>query len=145
MLLLGSVQASDCIWPQEMFTFWKCMQMVARLRGLVWKQFWCHPGGRVRLSWEACCRASCTGASCWRKYTFGVKPAKQEHHRKWLSEEVRGWLSNTAHSGFLAVLRSLPWQSVNLVPFLTTRNGHAKNGKMEWKGLNFIVKFSALH
>ena len=48
--------ASTDVSPQEIFpqVFWKCMQMIARLRGLVWKQFRCHSGGRVCLSWEAC-------------------------------------------------------------------------------------------
>ena len=50
--------------PKKYLLFWKCMQMVARLHGLVWKQFQCHPGGCVRLLWEACV-ASCTRASCF--------------------------------------------------------------------------------
>ena len=61
--LCKPVIASTDLWPQEMFTFWKCMQMVAHLHGLVRKQFQCHPGGRLRLSWGAC-GASCTRASC---------------------------------------------------------------------------------
>ena len=49
--------------PKRCFLFWKCLQMVGRLRGLVWKQIRCHPGGHVRLSWKPC-GASCTRASC---------------------------------------------------------------------------------
>ena len=61
--LCQPVIASTDLWPQEMFTFLKMHAMVACLHGLVRKQFQCHPGGRVHLSWEGC-GASCTRASC---------------------------------------------------------------------------------
>ena len=51
------------------FSFWKCMQMVkagCSGRELVWKQFQTvqAPGGRVRLSWQACGAARTLHASC---------------------------------------------------------------------------------
>ena len=81
--LCKPVIASTGLWPQEMFNFWKCMQMVARLRGLVWKQFRCHPGGRVCLPWEAC-GASCTHASCNTPKTLWTSWIGRHGVRRWL-------------------------------------------------------------
>ena len=67
-------------WPptQVMSSFLKMRAMVSGMCGLVWKQFQCHPKGRVRLSREAS-GASWSRASCWFWLALYIVSANHSH------------------------------------------------------------------
>ena len=63
-------------YPNRCSPFQIEMQIMARLRVLVWKPFRCHLEGRVRLSLEAC-GTSCTRASCQGHYLIFISTGEK--------------------------------------------------------------------
>ena len=105
------VITSTDLWPQEVFTF---LKMHASGRSLAWtclkqwKQFRCHPGERVRLSWESC-GASCTDASCKKFKWSDVPPTSNLDDLHVMRVTWKHW---SVHHVMIGSISSFSWNSL---------------------------------